>query len=61
MRDLWSEEGKYRAWLEVEIAICEGLAHYGYIPADAPALNSRDAPDSTPRESPSWNRRRATM
>ncbi len=38
MRDLWSEEGKYRAWLEVEIAICEGLAHYGYIPADAPAL-----------------------
>ena len=38
MRDLWSEEGKYRAWLEVEIAICEGLAHCGYIPADAPAL-----------------------
>lgn len=37
MRDLWSEEGKFRAWLEVEIAICEGLAHYGYIPADAPA------------------------
>lgn len=37
MRALWSEEGKYRAWLEVEIAICEGLAHYGYIPADAPA------------------------
>jgi adenylosuccinate lyase len=27
-----------RAWLEVEIAICEGLARYGYIPADAPAL-----------------------
>ena len=38
MRDLWSEEGKFRAWLEVEIAICEGLAHYGYIPADAPAI-----------------------
>ena len=38
MRDLWSEEGKFRAWLEVELAICEGLAHYGYIPADAPAL-----------------------
>lgn len=37
MRDLWSEEGKFRAWQEVEIAICEGLAHYGYIPADAPA------------------------
>lgn len=38
MRDLWSEEGKFRAWLEVEIAICEGLARYGYIPPDAPAL-----------------------
>ena len=38
MRDLWSEEGKYRAWLEVELAICEGLARHGYIPADAPAL-----------------------
>ena len=38
MRDLWSEAGKYRAWLDVEIAICEGLAHYGYIPPDAPAL-----------------------
>jgi len=38
MRALWSEEGKFRAWLEVEIAICEGLAQYGYIPADAPAV-----------------------
>ncbi|OYT72369.1 MAG: adenylosuccinate lyase [Armatimonadetes bacterium JP3_11] len=38
MRDLWSEEGKYRAWQEVEIAICEGLAHYGYIPTDAPSI-----------------------
>ncbi|MCX7925544.1 MAG: adenylosuccinate lyase [Fimbriimonadales bacterium] len=38
MRALWSEEGKFRAWLEVEVAICEGLAHYGYIPADAPTV-----------------------
>lgn len=38
MHDLWSEEGKFRAWQEVEIAICEGLAHYGYIPANAPAM-----------------------
>ncbi len=35
MRDLWSEENKYRTWLEVEVAICEGLAHYGYIPQEA--------------------------
>ncbi len=38
MRALWSEEGKFRAWLEVEMAICEGLAQCGYIPADAPAV-----------------------
>ncbi|MCS7300868.1 MAG: adenylosuccinate lyase [Fimbriimonadales bacterium] len=38
MHALWSEEGKFRAWLEVELAICEGLARCGYIPADAPAV-----------------------
>lgn len=35
MRELWSEENKYRTWMEVEVAICEGLAHYGYIPKEA--------------------------
>jgi len=35
MGALWSEEGKYRAWLEVELAICDGLAEYGYIPRAA--------------------------
>ncbi len=35
MRAIWSEENKYRTWMEVEIAICEGLAEYGYIPQDA--------------------------
>ncbi|CUU35589.1 MAG: adenylosuccinate lyase [Armatimonadetes bacterium] len=35
MRHLWSEENKYQTWMEVEIAVCEGLAHYGYIPAEA--------------------------
>lgn len=35
MRQLWSEENKYQTWMEVEIAICEGLAHYGYIPMEA--------------------------
>jgi adenylosuccinate lyase len=34
MRAIWSEENKYRTWLEVEVAICEGLAHYGYIPPE---------------------------
>lgn len=43
MRDLWSEENKYRTWMEVEIAVCEGLAHYGYIPAEAVAAIRQNA------------------
>ncbi len=35
MQAIWSEENKYRTWLEVEVAVCEGLAHYGYIPQEA--------------------------
>ncbi len=35
MRDLWSEESKYRTWMEVEIAVCEALAEFGYIPQEA--------------------------
>lgn len=38
MQAVWSEENKYRTWLEVEIAICEGMAEYDYIPKDAPAV-----------------------
>lgn len=34
MRDLWSEESKFRAWLEVEMAACEAWASLGKIPAD---------------------------
>ena len=35
MARIWSEENKFRAWLEVEIAVCEVLADRGEIPADA--------------------------
>jgi len=35
MAEIWSEEGKYRRWLEVEIAVCEVHAERGVIPADA--------------------------
>jgi adenylosuccinate lyase len=34
MGRLWSEEGKYRTWLEVELAVCEALARRGQIPPD---------------------------
>ncbi len=32
MADLWSEENKYKIWLDVEIAVCEAWAHFGEIP-----------------------------
>jgi len=35
MKAIWSEEAKYRRWLEVEIAVCEVLAERDVIPAAA--------------------------
>lgn len=32
MGAIWSEENKYRQWLEVEIAVCEAWARLGQIP-----------------------------
>jgi len=32
MEAIWSEENKYRKWLEVEIAVCEAWARLGQIP-----------------------------
>ena len=34
MRELWSEESKFRSWLEVELAACEAWASLGKIPPD---------------------------
>lgn len=33
MKALWSAENKTRSWLDVEIAVCEGLERFGHIPA----------------------------
>jgi adenylosuccinate lyase len=35
MGQIWSEENKFRKWLEVEIAVCEALAQRGNIPQSA--------------------------
>ena len=35
MSRIWSDENRYRIWLEVELAVCEAWAHYGEIPADS--------------------------
>lgn len=37
MKAVWEQQNKFRKWLDVEIAVAEGLAEYGYIPKDAPA------------------------
>jgi adenylosuccinate lyase len=35
MGAIWSDENKYRKWLDVELAVCEAWAGLGRIPADA--------------------------
>lgn len=32
MRHIWSEENKFKSWLDVEIAVCEAWENYGMIP-----------------------------
>ena len=34
MGRIWSEQAKYEAWLQVELAVCEAFARRGTIPAD---------------------------
>ena len=35
MKAIWAAENKCQRWLDVEIAVCEGLAHVGEIPEEA--------------------------
>ncbi|KAF1086437.1 Adenylosuccinate lyase [Sporotomaculum syntrophicum] len=35
MGAIWSQENKYRKWLDVEISACEALAEMGVVPAEA--------------------------
>jgi len=42
MRDIWSDDRKYRYWLDVELAVSEVLAERGEVPRDAvEALRAR--------------------
>jgi adenylosuccinate lyase len=43
MREIWSEENKFRKWLEVEIAACEAWAALGKIPGEALSKIKRKA------------------
>lgn len=35
MKTIWSQDNKYRKWLQVEISVCEALTEKGVIPAEA--------------------------
>jgi adenylosuccinate lyase len=35
MAKIWDIEHRTQKWLEVELAVCDGLAEYGYIPREA--------------------------
>lgn len=43
MQNIWSEENKYKAWLEVEILAAEAWAELGEIPKDEVALIRKNA------------------
>ncbi|HXA66600.1 MAG TPA: adenylosuccinate lyase [Bryobacteraceae bacterium] len=43
MGRIWSEENKYRQWLEVELATAEALAETGEVPKDAASLLRKHA------------------
>jgi adenylosuccinate lyase len=46
---LWSEEAKFRGWLEVEIAACQANAELGRVPAEALEQIRQRATFSVPR------------
>ena len=43
MANIWSEENKYRAWLEVEILATEAWSQLGVIPQDDVRLIRKNA------------------
>ncbi len=49
MGRIWSEENKYRQWLEVELAAAEALAETGEVPAEAARLLRQHSSTSADR------------
>ena len=47
MEALWSDPGRYRGWLAVELAVCDVLAERGVIPRSA-ARTIRERADFDP-------------
>ena len=38
LTDIWSEENKYKIWLDVEVAAAEGMEKLGQIPIGVASL-----------------------
>src|SRR5436190_14272829 len=49
MAGIWSEEGKLRAWLQVELAATAAWAELGVVPAEAARSIARTASPPDPR------------
>jgi adenylosuccinate lyase len=49
MKEIWSEENKYRKWLEVELAVCDAHHKLGKIPSEALKKIKRNAKFSVKR------------
>jgi len=49
MAEIWSEESKFRAWLRVELEVCEVLTERGWIPREAMEVIRRKAGFSVSR------------
>ncbi len=49
MAGVWTDENRFRKWLEVEIAVCDALAESGEIPAEAAARIRKNASFSVER------------
>ncbi|MBN2333815.1 MAG: adenylosuccinate lyase [Deltaproteobacteria bacterium] len=49
MGAIWSEENKYKSWLQVEVAACEAMAEQDLIPAEAARTISEKADFSVAR------------
>lgn len=43
MERLWSDENRFRRWLDVEIAVCRALSRRGIVPSDALSAIERNA------------------
>jgi adenylosuccinate lyase len=62
MGRIWTDENKFKKWLQIEILACEALAEMGEIPPEAlreikeKAGKSRRRRGSISIESPNWKR-----